>query len=214
MANHITTLRLALLVVVVLLSYLAPPIWQWANVPLLIVIFVLDAVDGWVARVRHEESLFGAIYDIAADRVVENVLWIVCAHLQLVPVWVALVFITRGILVDAVRSVGASQGKTPFSLTISKLGHELVGGRAMRIVYAAIKATAFAWIFLLQPLPALYPEWWAQWGPQLLRVTDVLIYSAVFLCIARGLPVLLEFGFRDEGKLLSQRPRRRSTDKQ
>lgn len=210
MANHITTLRLALLLPVILVGYFAPPLWQLANAPLLIVIFTLDAVDGWVARVRHEESLFGAIYDIAADRVVENVLWIVCAHMQLVPVWVALVFITRGILVDAVRSVGASQGKTPFSLTITRLGHELVGGRFMRVVYAVIKAVAFAWIFLLQPLPALYPEWWAQWQSQLLRVTDALIYSAVFLCIVRGLPVLLEFGFRDEGKLLSPRPRRRS----
>lgn len=213
MANHITTLRLALLFIAVLVAYFAPPLWQLANVPLLIVIFVLDAVDGWVARVRHEESLFGAIYDIAADRVVENVLWIVCAHLQLVPVWVALVFITRGILVDAVRSVGASQGKTPFSLTITRLGHELVGGRTMRIVYAAIKATAFAWLFLLQPLPALYPDEWAQWGSQLQRVTDVLIYLAVFLCLARGLPVLLEFGLKEEGKLLSPRPRRRRTDR-
>lgn len=212
MANHITTLRLALLLIVVLVAYFAPPLWRLSNVPLLIVIFVLDAVDGWVARVRHEESLFGAIYDIAADRVVENVLWIVAAHLQLVPVWVALVFIARGILVDAVRSVGASQGKTPFSLTLSKLGHELVGGRFVRGLYAAVKGIAFGWIFLLEPIPALYPGWWAQWEPQLQRVTDVLIYSAVFLCIARGLPVLLEFGFREEGKLLGPRPRRRSTD--
>jgi CDP-diacylglycerol--glycerol-3-phosphate 3-phosphatidyltransferase len=213
MANHITTFRLALLLPVILVAYYAPPAWQLVNAPLLIVIFLLDAVDGWVARVRHEESLFGAIYDIAADRVVENVLWIVSAHLQLVPVWVALVFITRGILVDAVRSVGASQGKTPFSLTITRLGHELVGGRAMRFGYAAIKAAAFAWIFMLQPLPELYPDWWARWGTQLQRVTDVLIYSAVFLCLARGLPVLLEFGLKEEGKLLTPRPRRRRTDR-
>lgn len=212
MANHITTLRLALLVVVVFIAYLAAPLWRLTTVPLLIVIFVLDAVDGWVARVRHEESLFGAIYDIAADRVVENVLWIVTAHLHLVPVWVALVFIARGILVDSVRSVGASQGKTPFSLTLTKLGHELVGGRFIRGLYAAIKGTAFGWIFLMEPVPELLPAEWAQWGPVLQRVTDVLIYSAVFLCIARGLPVLLEFGLREEGKLLSPRPRRRRTD--
>ena len=41
-------------------------------------------------------SLFGSIYDIAANRVVENVLWVVLANLDLVPVWVALVFVTRG----------------------------------------------------------------------------------------------------------------------
>jgi CDP-diacylglycerol---glycerol-3-phosphate 3-phosphatidyltransferase len=67
-------------------------------------------------------SLFGSIYDIAANRVVENVLWVVLANLDLVPVWVALVFVTRGILVDAVRSVGASHGSSPFSLTRPRLG--------------------------------------------------------------------------------------------
>lgn len=212
MANHITTFRLLLLLAVIALTYWAQPAWQLLNVPLLGVIFVLDAVDGWVARVRNEESLFGAIYDIAADRVVENVLWIVLAHLQLVPIWVALVFITRGILVDAVRSVGASQGRTPFSLSITRIGHELVGGRAMRFTYAALKAVAFVWIFLMLPLPALDPQLWERWGDTLRGVTDALIYSTVFLCVLRALPVLLEFGLRGEGKLLTPRPRRRSTD--
>lgn len=212
MANRITTLRLALLTLAVAVAYFAPPVLQLLNVPLLLVIFALDAVDGWVARVRHEESLFGAIYDIAADRVVENVLWIVAAHLQLVPVWVALVFITRGILVDAVRSVGASQGRTPFSLTVTRIGHELVGGRAMRIFYATLKAAAFAWIFLLQPLPAIAPRLWTENAANLLAISDVLVYSAVMLCLLRALPVLLEFGLREEGKLRTRRPRRRSTD--
>jgi CDP-diacylglycerol---glycerol-3-phosphate 3-phosphatidyltransferase len=209
MANLITTLRLLLLFVLVWMAYTAPPAWQVWNAPLLVLVFLLDGLDGWVARVRHEESVFGAIYDIAADRVVENVLWLVLADLGLVPIWVAIVFITRGILVDAIRSVGASQGRTPFSLTRSGFGHFLVGGRLMRVLYAALKAAAFGWIFLLQPWPALHPVFWTEWSPVLTRITDVLVYSAVTLCLLRGLPVLIEFGIR-EGQLLSARPRRRA----
>lgn len=39
-------------------------------------IFILDAVDGYVARRSHTTSVFGAVFDIAADRIIENVFWI------------------------------------------------------------------------------------------------------------------------------------------
>lgn len=207
MANLITTLRLVLLFVLVWMAYRMAPQWQLLNAPLLLLIFVLDGVDGWLARHYHEESLFGSIYDIAADRVVENVLWIVLADLDLIPVWVALVFIARGILVDAVRSVGASQGRSPFSLTSTRLGTFLVGGRAMRAVYALLKACALGWVFLLQPWPALDPQLWARWQPQLEAVTAGLVYAAVAMCLLRGAPVLIEFGLA-EGRLFQRRPRR------
>ena len=208
MANGITSLRLMLLIVLVWSAYRAPPAWQLLNAPLLAVIFVMDALDGWVARTYHEESLFGSIYDIAADRVVENVLWVVLADLDLVPVWVALLFITRGILVDAARSVGASHGRSPFSLTRSRLGRFLVAGRFMRATYAVVKALAFGWVLLVQPWPLLVPEFWAYWQPRLDLVTTVLVYTAVILCLARGLPVLYEFGL-SEGQLFSGRKARR-----
>ena len=207
MANLITTLRLVLLFVLVWMAYTASPQWQLLNAPLLLLIFVLDGVDGWLARHYHQESLFGSIYDIAADRVVENVLWIVLADLDLIPVWVALVFITRGILVDAVRSVGASQGRSPFSLTTTRLGAFLVGGRPVRFAYAALKAGALGWVFLLQPWPALEPELWQRWQVPLEAVTDVLVYAAAALCLLRGAPVLIEFGL-GEGRLFHQRARR------
>jgi CDP-diacylglycerol--glycerol-3-phosphate 3-phosphatidyltransferase len=204
MANGITSLRLVMLFVLVWSAYRAPPEWQLLNAPLLVVIFLMDALDGWVARTRREETLFGSIYDIAADRVVENVLWIALADLDLVPVWVALVFVTRGILVDAVRSVGASHGRSPFSLTRSRLGRFLIAGRFMRAAYATVKALAFAWVLLVQPWPALMPEVWVEWQTPIARVTMMLVYAAVALCLARGLPVLYEFGLA-EGQLFSGR---------
>ncbi|MGA8049497.1 MAG: CDP-alcohol phosphatidyltransferase family protein [Burkholderiales bacterium] len=207
MANTITTLRLVLLFATVWIAYRASPAWQLAVAPVLILIFVLDALDGWIARNFHEESLFGSIYDIAADRIVESVLWIVLADMGLVPLWITLVFITRGILVDAVRSVGASRGRNPFELGTSGIGRFLVGSRLMRGAYGVTKALTFVWIFLLRPWPVLAPERWAQWQSQLEFVTAVLVHLAVLMCIARALPVLLEFGPGD-GRLIGLRPRR------
>jgi len=71
MANLITLSRLLLLFVVVAIAY-QPSSWlKLIDVPLLIFVFVTDGLDGYVARKRRETSQFGAMFDIAVDRIVE-----------------------------------------------------------------------------------------------------------------------------------------------
>ncbi len=193
MANLITSIRFVLLFILVAMAYLAPPHWQLVNPVLLLVIIALDGLDGYVARKRGESSAFGSAYDIAVDRVVENVLWIVLADLELVPIWVSLVFITRGILVDTIRAQGMQEGKTAFEMMRSPLGRFLVSGRFMRGFYGAVKAVTFAWVLLFQPIPTLYPEFWSQWADVVDAVTHVLVYVSVAVCLIRGVPVVWEF---------------------
>ena len=82
-----------------------------------ILIFVSDGLDGYVARKRNETSLFGALFDIAGDRITELTLWIVATDTDLVPIWVPLVFIMRGVIVDTIRSSQTlAQGVAPFAL--------------------------------------------------------------------------------------------------
>lgn len=203
MANLITLSRLLLLVVVVALAYAPPSAWQLANVPLLILVFVTDGLDGWVARRRGEESLFGAMFDIAGDRIVELTLWIVLADLDLVPVWVPLVFVVRGTVVDAIRaSQTKRRGQSPFALMESPLGRWLVAGKFMRIFYAVLKAHAFCWLLLIQPLPALAPALWADWGGLLAGVGAALVYLSVAVCLARGVPVIAEFVYAERRSIL------------
>jgi CDP-diacylglycerol---glycerol-3-phosphate 3-phosphatidyltransferase len=192
MANLITSVRLLLLFLVVFLAYEAPPWLQLADMPLLVVAFVLDAFDGSVARRRNEVTLFGSVYDIAADRITENVLWLQLVDLDLVPAWVAVVFLARGFLVDSIRGVAASHGIAPFDFTTSKLGHFLVASRAMRGTYGGVKGTAFGWIYLMQPLPALLPAAvWTQCATPFHVIAMVLICASVALCLLRAAPVVM-----------------------
>ncbi len=193
MANLITIIRVCLLFILIGMIYKLPPAWQLLNAPLLILIFVMDGLDGYVARKRGEESLFGAILDIAADRIVENILWIVLVDLDFVPVWVALVFITRSFIVDSIRNQGAKRGQTPFGMMSSRLARWLVGGRFMRFSYAVAKLLVFGWILMIQPWPTVFPSFWVHWSGLLNNISQVLIYIAVSLCMARGLPVIIEF---------------------
>lgn len=205
MANLVTLSRVLLLLVVVWLFYQPPSPWELANFWLIILIFVTDGLDGYVARKRNETSLFGALFDIAGDRIVELTLWIVTADNGLVPIWVPLVFIVRGVIVDTIRSSNAvAQGMAPFALMRSAVGKFVVAGKFMRVFYAVVKACAFAGLALQRPFPAILPTIWEYVGWLLTGLTYFFVYLAVVLCIARGLPVIVEFVYSQRHDILKR----------
>src|SRR5262245_14600076 len=101
MANLITVVRLLLLFVAVACLYQEPFRLAALTMVIIAVVFAGDGLDGYVARWRGSSSPFGAVFDIAADRAVEQILWVVFAAHGVIPIWVALVIITRGTIVDA-----------------------------------------------------------------------------------------------------------------
>ena len=199
MANLITLARFILLFVLIALAYGQNPRLQLLNCPLLAIIFVLDGIDGYVARKRNEASLFGAMFDIAIDRVVENVLWVVLLDLRIIPAWVAIVFLIRSFVVDSIRSGGAADGKAPFAMMRSAAGKFIVASRFMRLFYGALKGVTFGYVFLIQPWPALFPGLYLEFQTLLTAVKWILVYATVTVCVIRGLPVIFEFVTREDG---------------
>lgn len=193
MANLITLGRFLLLFVLVALALKAPPGWQQVNAPLLVLIIALDGIDGYVARRRGETSAFGSVFDIMVDRVVENVICLVLAYLNLVPLWVAILFITRGIVVDSIRYRAVSEGESVFGMMRSRWGRALVASRFARGLYGAIKLVTFGWLFLIQPWPVLYPALWNQWSGPIATVSNGLIFATVVMCVVRAIPVVIEY---------------------
>lgn len=206
MANLITLGRLLLLMIVVLIAYQPFSIWHLVNVALLIFVFVSDGLDGYVARKRNETSVFGAMFDIASDRITELVMWIVLVDLEVVPVWVPLVFIIRGTVVDTIRAsqVTSSQG-APFSMLQTPLGRWLVAGKFMRAFYATLKATTFCWLLLFRALPELWPTLFRPWEFLFDAIGAGLVYLSVFICVIRGVPVVLEFIYQERASFVPRR---------
>ena len=203
MANLVTLSRLLLLLVVVALSYVPPTPWQFANFFLIILIFVTDGLDGYVARKRNETSLFGALFDIAGDRIVELTLWVVAADTDLVRAWVPLVFIWRGVIVDTIRSTTAvAHAMAPFALMRSRFGRFIVASKFVRVLYAVVKASAFTLLALQRPFPQYLPELWAYVGGAVTAFTYSCVYLAVLLCVARGVPVIAEFIYSQKDDIL------------
>jgi phosphatidylglycerophosphate synthase len=148
----------------------------------------MDTLDGVVARALKQESLIGSVLDIAADRTVELLMWVVYADLDLIPIAIPLVVIARGVFVDALRSVAPSRGLTPFGLMRSRLGRFLVKSPWLRTPYGIAKALAFCLLAVQHGLAATAGT----------RVTGVTVaaqaaaWLAVLFCVTRALPVLIE----------------------
>jgi CDP-diacylglycerol--glycerol-3-phosphate 3-phosphatidyltransferase len=133
----------------------------------------------------------GSVLDIAIDRVVENALWIVFAHLHMVPVWIPLVYVVRSFVVDGLRSYALAKGHSAFGMMHSPLGRFLVSGRFMRDLYGGAKACAFGALILEIALVRFSEV--PVWLNVLVEYTGpILVYLAVSLCIIRGLPVLYD----------------------
>jgi CDP-diacylglycerol---glycerol-3-phosphate 3-phosphatidyltransferase len=186
LAILITLARLPLLLIVVGLLFVPSFGVRLLGLGLLIVLFLLDWFDGYVARMRNEATELGAVLDIALDRSVENVLWITFTYLGMVPLWVPIIFLIRSFVVDGIRGVALARGKSGFGMMHSPLGRFLVGSRFMRALYGLAKGVIFGLLYLTWALAVKNPGILVTLHP----VNQGLIFFTTALCVIRGLPVI------------------------
>src|SRR5215212_7876701 len=199
MANLITVGRIGILFILIALVYFGNVTMITLVMPLIAITFALDGVDGWVARRRKESSQFGAVFDIAGDRIVENVLWVVFADLGLVPIWVPLLVITRGFIVDGLRSISFADGMTAFgenNMMRSPFTRWLTAGRFMRALFGYAKALGFVFLTGLEAYRHHDTDGTligSVSGNDAFRLAGwICVWGAVVLTVVRGLPVVYD----------------------
>lgn len=192
LANWITLSRFPLLLICVMILYLGTPVVQLAGAALLFLGFMLDTVDGAVARRAGQTSLFGSVLDIAADRTYELVLWVCFADLGMIPAAIPLIVLARTTLTDAIRSIGVGQGTAPFDQHRSAVARFLVESSWMRTGYSVTKVSAFCGLALAQALSGLPAEATPEviLAP-MLGALHFIVWLAVIFCVFRGLPVII-----------------------
>jgi CDP-diacylglycerol--glycerol-3-phosphate 3-phosphatidyltransferase len=188
MANVITLLRFPLLFLYVGLLYTRNPTVVFWCTPFIVLITLMDTFDGLIARARGEVSLLGSALDIAVDRAFEIILWVIYAHLGLIPILIPIIVITRGTLTDAIRSVGMSTGEAAFDQVKHPVSRFLVSSRFMRDTYGISKGFAFAILTLALGFRLLGHDW-AGWVH---IIALAISWLAITLTILRGMPVLVE----------------------
>lgn len=190
MANFVSIFRMFLVFISAFLLFkYNSDAYIWALV-LTIIAFALDGVDGWIARKFNETSKLGAMLDIMSDRIAENTYWVVFAVLGWLPVAFPLISLTRGFMVDGIRSVAMERGFTAFgelSMQEDKIGYFICCSKFSRIAYAVAKLIAFI-LMIIAKTPGL--------DKSLAALLAVVAYAAAIIaiefCILRGLPVVFE----------------------
>jgi CDP-diacylglycerol--glycerol-3-phosphate 3-phosphatidyltransferase len=108
-ANKVTTLRLVLIPVFIILYYT----YGRSN-NLAAIIFILasltDALDGHLARSRNLVTTFGKFVDPLADKLLTMAAFIVLVGGNILPAWAVIIILSRELAITAFRTIAADQG--------------------------------------------------------------------------------------------------------
>lgn len=191
MANFISIFRIF---VAFFAIYLLTVQTTWAYILAFIftvIAFILDGVDGYVARKFNESSALGSVLDIMGDRIVEASYWIIFAVMGWLSPIFPIICITRAFTTDSLRSVALAQGYTAFgdtSMQTSKIGKFICASRFMRISYAVAKVLAFILLIVVNTPGFVLLE-----GFEYLNtIAIVMAWLAIVFCVVRGIPVVVE----------------------
>jgi CDP-diacylglycerol--glycerol-3-phosphate 3-phosphatidyltransferase len=136
--NRLTMARIgltALFVAALLLPHF--PAGKTVALIVFIVASITDWYDGWVARQRKLETVFGALLDPVADKILTCAAFICFVELRdyrdgaLVQAWMTLVIVSREILVTGLRLVAREQGVV---LKAEQLGKHKTASQMVAII--------------------------------------------------------------------------------
>lgn len=142
-ANLIVIFRFILVFIIILFLSLNPLLCKIVGLGLLILIAILDWIDGYVARRCNISSKLGGLIDTLGDRITENLLLIFFAYKQLIPLAIPLIFVARSFIADFIRYLGYQNNIDTFSINKSKLGITFVASRTSRVLYLVFKIIIF-----------------------------------------------------------------------
>ena len=172
MINIINFTRLILTFMIGAIALYAPATWQLLNVPLVLLVILPDSLD----------SITETVFNTTTKRIIEVTLWIILAELGMVSVWVAIILITKNILIDALRAE-----QHPAKTTIGKF---LLTNKTVNSLVELLKLSTFTWLFFLLPTPDIWPDLLINNYIIFGFISDVLIYTTVMISLARGLILL------------------------
>ena len=121
-ANTITLVRIVLIHVFLVVLLGGMPYWgPWLAALVFTLLAATDAVDGYVARARNEVTTLGKFIDQLADKLLVTAALVALVELDRLPSWIAIVIISRELVVSGLRMVAVAEGKVIAASIYGKL---------------------------------------------------------------------------------------------
>ncbi|MCE5203821.1 MAG: CDP-diacylglycerol--glycerol-3-phosphate 3-phosphatidyltransferase [Coriobacteriales bacterium] len=165
-ANRVTLVRIVLIPVFLVILLAELPVWgPWLAAVVFALLASTDAVDGYLARSRNEVTTFGKFIDPLADKLLVTAALVALVDLERLPSWIALVIISRELVVSGLRMVAVAEGrviaasmwgkvKTVLQI-VAIVGFIVMDSSVIPDVFGAGTATAFRWLVWAVMIAAL-----------------------------------------------------------
>jgi len=146
LANRITLGRMILIPVFLVVLLGNMPSWgPWLAAIVFALLAATDAVDGYIARSRNQVTTFGKFIDPLADKLLVTAALIALVDLGQLPSWIAIVIISRELVVSGLRMVAVAEGKV---IAASKWGKAKTISQIVAIVLFIVKDSESAFRLL------------------------------------------------------------------
>ena len=198
-ANIVSISRIFVAFIAIGLLFIPSTCAYITAVVLTIIAFIMDGVDGYVARKFNQSSEWGSVLDLMGDRIVEISYWIAFAILgylagdnMALNAMFPIVCAARAFTTDSIRSVALSKGMTAFgekSMQSTSWGKFICASRFMRISYAVAKVVAFV-LLIVGATPGLDDKF----ANPINLVAVICAWIAIIFCVVRAIPVVAESG--------------------
>jgi len=111
-ANRVTLARMVLIPVFLVILLARLSVWgPWLAAAVFALLAATDVVDGYLARSRDEVTTFGKFIDPLADKLLVTAALVALVDLDRLPSWIALVIISRELVVSGLRLVAVAEGR-------------------------------------------------------------------------------------------------------
>ncbi|MCL4383371.1 MAG: CDP-alcohol phosphatidyltransferase family protein [Candidatus Marsarchaeota archaeon] len=149
-ADLITLFRTALIFVVVYFVLIKFNVLLTLFIILLM--FGLDGIDGIVARHENKTgkkpSKYGARLDVAGDRIIEFVFWILFVFIHLIPLFILLLIVLRHSFADAFMAAKGTSSK--MKTKFARIVYSSNIGRGGVNVVKIITFSYLSWLYITQ----------------------------------------------------------------
>ena len=121
--NKLSLFRVVIIPVFIIVFYLIGwtnnQVFAYMLAPLFMIASITDFLDGYIARKYNLVTVFGKFIDPLADKLIVMAALLVLNALNMVPIWVTVIILSREFIVTGIRLVAVGEGNV---IAASKLG--------------------------------------------------------------------------------------------
>ena len=185
--NSLTTLRIFLVPLLVVVLLTRQPDWDFWGLPvhfevwgvlILLLAAATDVMDGYIARKRSEVTTLGILLDPIADKLLISAAFISLVSMGLMPAWMAVIIVGREFVVMGLREIASVEGLVipATALGKTKMILQVIAGCAVILTanHPALMTvgTTLLWLVVLSAVASAIHYFGMFWGQINIRVQE------------------------------------------